>query len=85
MIWRLVGMVLSFGLIGYLLYVTLGSNSAVDKSINSNATVVEQKKALESAGVNAEDKQQLRAYIGQQEKQLEEYKHQADGLEGVKE
>jgi len=79
---RLLGTVVSLGLVGYLLVATLGSNSKVDKAIDKNPTVVEQKKALQSAGVNVDDKKQLHAYVDQQAKQLEEYEHSADGLTG---
>jgi len=80
MIFRLTGLVVSFGIVGYLLYSVLSSNSKMDEKINSNPTVIEQKQALESAGVNAGDKKELKKYLDNQAQQLEEYQHQADNL-----
>ncbi|MDE1151248.1 MAG: hypothetical protein PW788_01830 [Micavibrio sp.] len=80
MIFRLIGLVVSFGIVGYLLYSVLSSDSKLDQKINANPAVMEQKKALEGAGVNAGDKKELKKYLNDQAKQLEEYQSQADNL-----
>ena len=47
---RLGGILVSLGITGYLIWAMLSSNSKVDKAIDANPTVVEQKKALKDAG-----------------------------------
>jgi len=81
MVFRIFGLVLSLGLVGYLLYSVLISNSKIDQSINSNPAVQEQQKTLKDAtGVDPANKKELKKYLNDQAKQLDEYEHQADNL-----
>ena len=78
---RLGGLLLSFGIIGYLLYSIFSADSKVEKSIANNPTVQEQKKALKDAGVDADDKKALNKNLDDAVKQLENYQKQADDLQ----
>ena len=74
---RLIGLVISLGLIGYLLYGVLSSDSKVGNAINANPAVQEQKRTLESAGVNASDQEALKRHTLKQARELEQYMNQA--------
>jgi hypothetical protein len=77
---RLGGILVSLGITGYLIWAMLSSNSKVDKAIDANPTVVEQKKALKDAGINADDKKALNKALSDSVNQLRDYQKQADGL-----
>lgn len=77
---RLGGILVSLGITGYLIWAMLSSNSKVDKAIDANPTVVEQKKALKDAGINADDKKALNKALNDSVNQLRDYQKQADGL-----
>lgn len=73
---RLVGLVISMGFIGYLLYAVLSADSKIAESINNNPAVQEQQNALKSAGVDATDKEAVKNYALEQARQLEAYQNQ---------
>lgn len=80
MVWRAVGVVISLGIIAWLLHSVFSSNNKVNEAIDKNPAVIEQKKALKAAGVNADDKKAVRKSLDDAAKQLEAYQKQADDL-----
>lgn len=80
MFWRAVGLAATLGIVAYMMVAVLGNNSKVDKAIDSNPTVQEQKKALKDAGVNADDKEAVKKQLADEVKRLEEYQKQGDNL-----
>lgn len=79
-LFRLGGILVSLGITGYLIWAMLSSNSKVDKAIDANPTVIEQKKALKDAGINADDKKAVNKALSDSVNQLRDYQKQADGL-----
>lgn len=77
MLFRMLGLIVSFAIVGYLLYAVLSSDSKVSKAVNTNPAIQEQQKTLQSMGVDATDKEALKNYAEQQAKQIEEYQNQA--------
>lgn len=67
MFFRLCGIAVTMGIIGYMFSMMLKA----DKAIDNNPTVVEQKKALRDAGVPVDNKQQMQQYLLDQAKQIE--------------
>lgn len=80
MVWRAVGVVVSLGIIAWLLHSVFSSNNKVNEAIDKNPVVIEQKKALKAAGVDADDKKALRKNLDDAAKRLEAYQKQADDL-----
>jgi hypothetical protein len=52
MVMRLIGVLISLAIIGYMFYSLNRTDTAVNDALNNNPTVQEQKKTLQSAGVN---------------------------------
>ncbi|MDI1226970.1 MAG: hypothetical protein PSY14_04720 [bacterium] len=77
---RAVSLAATLALVAYMMVSVLGKNSKVDQAIDSNPAVQEQKKALKSAGINADDKDAVKKQLADEVKRLEEFQHQADGL-----
>jgi uncharacterized protein YneF (UPF0154 family) len=78
MMGRIVGMLVTFAIIGYLFYAFFGSNNRVKEAVNSNPTVKEQQKALkDETGVDATDQKALMQYSIDQAKQIQDYQNQA--------
>lgn len=77
---RAVSLAVTLAIVAYLMVSVLGKNSKVDQAIDSNPAVQEQKKALKSAGVNADDKDAVRKQLADEVKRLEEFQKQADQL-----
>jgi hypothetical protein len=77
---RAVSLAVTLALVAYMMVSVLGKNSKVDKAIDSNPAVQEQKKALKSAGVNADDKDAVKKQLADEVKRLEEFQKQADQL-----
>jgi len=80
MFMRIGGILLSFGIIGYLLWSWISADSKVQKSIDNNPAVQEQKQVLKDAGINPDDKKALEKSLNDATKQLEEYQKQTDDL-----
>ena len=76
MMYRMLGVVATFGLICYLLFSFLSSDSHVKKAVNANPEVQEQMQTLKSIGVDGTDPAALRKYTEQQAKQIEDYQNQ---------
>ncbi|HYD19748.1 MAG TPA: hypothetical protein VEF76_14850 [Patescibacteria group bacterium] len=79
---RAVSLCATLAIVAYMMVSILGKDSKVDKAVDSNATVQEQKKALQNAGVNANDKEALKKQVDGQAKALEQYQQQSQGLTG---
>jgi hypothetical protein len=77
---RAVSLAVTLALVAYMMVSVLGKNSKVDQAIDSNPAVQEQKKALKSAGVNADDKEAVKKQLADEVKRLEEFQKQADQL-----
>jgi hypothetical protein len=78
MMFRMMGTLVTFALIGYLIYAFFGSNNRVKQAINSNPTVKEQQQTLKDAtGVDATDQKALMQYSIDQAKQIQDYQNQA--------
>lgn len=77
---RAVSLAVTLALVAYMMVSVLGKNSKVDKAIDSNPAVQEQKKALKSAGVNADDKDAVKKQLADEVKRLEEFQKQANQL-----
>ncbi|MCC7036685.1 MAG: hypothetical protein IT560_05190 [Alphaproteobacteria bacterium] len=77
---RAVSLAVTLALVAYMMVSVLGKNSKVDKAIDANPAVQEQKKALKSAGVNADDKDAVKKQLADEVKRLEEFQKQADQL-----
>lgn len=77
---RAVSLAVTLALVAYMMVSVLGKNSKVDKAIDANPAVQEQKKALQSAGVNADDKDAVKKQLADEVKRLEEFQKQADQL-----
>lgn len=77
---RAVSLAVTLALVAYMMMSVLGKNSKVDKAIDANPAVQEQKKALKSAGVNADDKDAVKKQLADEVKRLEEFQKQADQL-----
>lgn len=80
MIWRAVGVVGTLGIVAWLMHGYFSADTKVDQAINQNPAVQEQKKALKSAGIDADDKKALNKALNDATKQLEDYQKQADDL-----
>ena len=57
---RLIGLLVSFAIVVYLLMGVIGGNEKVEQSIEQSAAMQDQKAALESAGIDASDKAALK-------------------------
>ncbi|MBL8713480.1 MAG: hypothetical protein JNM12_11310 [Alphaproteobacteria bacterium] len=77
---RAVSLAVTLALVAYMMVSVLGKNSKVDQAIDANPAVQEQKKALKSAGVNADDKDAVKKQLADEVKRLEEFQKQADQL-----
>ncbi len=80
MVWRLVSLVITLGVVAWLLHSFLSSDGKVDQAISNNPAVQEQKKALKDAGIDADNKKELNKALNDSVKQLEEYEKQVDDL-----
>jgi hypothetical protein len=79
---RLVGFALSMLIIAWMFHTMHGSNTQVQKAVDNNPTVKEQKKVLHDAtGVDPNDPEAVRKYTIEQAKKIDEYQHSADGLD----
>lgn len=73
MFFRMISLVLTLGITGYLLMMALKS----DKEIDKNPTVIEQKKVLlDATGVDASDPKAVKDYTLKQAQELEDYQKQ---------
>lgn len=76
MIMRLIGFALTLAVIGYLFYSFNKSESSVSNVVNNNASVQEQKAALESAGVNTSNSENVIDYSTKKALEIRAYQDQ---------
>lgn len=75
MFFRMISLVLTLGITGYLLMMALKS----DKEIDKNPTVIEQKKVLlDATGVDASDPKAVKDYTLKQAQEIEAFQKQAE-------
>jgi hypothetical protein len=67
MFFRVCGIAVTLGIVGYMFSMVLKAEKAVEK----NPAVVEQKKALRDAGVPVDDKQKLQRHLIEQAREIE--------------
>lgn len=77
MIGRLIGLLITFAIVGYLLYSFLSSGSKTNNVVNNSPAMQEQQKTLQDAGVDTTDPKALQKYTIDQAKQIEQYQNQA--------
>lgn len=77
---RLIGLAVSFAIIVYLLMGVIGGEEKIEQSIEQNEAVQDQKAALESAGIDASNKEELKKALTEQ---AEAYKKQQEEMESL--
>ncbi len=74
---RIFGLVVTLGVVCYLLLSFLSSDNQVKKAVNANPTVKEQQQTLKSVGVDGTDEKALMKYSVDQANQIQQYQNQA--------
>ena len=77
---RMISMAATFLIVAYMIVLVLGSDDKIDAQINKNEAVQSNKAALQSAGINANDKKSLKAATLRQAQMIQEYQNQAPSM-----
>jgi len=77
---RLIGLLITMGIIGYMMYAVLKSDNDVQKSIDNSPTTISNKAALKSAGIDADNKKELEKAMRQQADEIIRQRQELDEI-----
>lgn len=77
---RLIGTVITLGIIGFMFHMMNTSDTAVKNTVENSPAMKEQREMLRQAGVSPDDPEAVKKYAAQKAKEIDEYQHSADDL-----